>query len=144
VTRQHQPTVRRADGDDEPAVYELVSDMAITFTVERAAFRRSFLDLITADGAGVLVVDIDGQVGGYLLGFTHPSFFANGPVAWVEEIAVQERLRRQHLGSLLMAEFENWARDVGAQVVALATTRAGSFYEAIGYAPRATYFRKIL
>jgi GNAT superfamily N-acetyltransferase len=91
----------------------------------------------------VLVVDIDGQVGGYLLGFTHLTFFANGPVAWVEEIAVHERLRRQHLGSLLMAEFEKQARDVGARLVALATTRAGSFYEAIGYDPRATYFRKI-
>ena len=136
--------MRRANSDDEPAVYELAADMAITFTVERAAFRTSFRNLITADNAGVLVVDIDGQVGGYLLGFTHLSFFANGPVAWVEEIAVDERLRRQHLGSLLMAEFERQARDAGAHVVALATTRAGSFYEAIGYDPRATYFRKIL
>jgi GNAT superfamily N-acetyltransferase len=136
--------VRRANSDDEPAVYELAANMAITFTVDRAAFRTSFLSLITADDAVVLVVDNDGQVGGYLLGFTHLSFFANGPVAWVEEIAVHERLRRQRLGSLLMAEFEKHAREAGAHVVALATTRAGSFYEALGYDPRATYFRKIL
>jgi GNAT superfamily N-acetyltransferase len=92
----------------------------------------------------LLVIDVDGRVGGYLLGFEHPAFFANGPVAWVEEIAVHEGLRRQHLGSRLMTAFEDGVRERGGRLVALATTRAGSFYEAIGYARHAAYFRKIL
>jgi GNAT superfamily N-acetyltransferase len=92
----------------------------------------------------VLVIDIDGQVGGYLLGFEHPAFFANGPVAWVEEIAVRDSLRRQSLGSRLMTAFENEVRGRGGRLVALATTPASSFYEAIGYERRAAYFRKVL
>jgi GNAT superfamily N-acetyltransferase len=142
VTEPRRPTVRRADQDDEAAVFELSADMAITFTVERAAFGRSFKTLIAAADARLLVIDLDGQVEGYLLGFTHPSFYANGPVAWVEEIAIRDRLRRRHLGSLLMGAFEKEARGAGARLVALATTRAGAFYEAVGYEPSATYFRK--
>ena len=30
---------------------------------------------------------------GYLLGFQHPAFFANGPVAWVEEVLVRPEYR---------------------------------------------------
>ncbi len=118
--------------------------MATSFSVDRDSFRRSFADLIEADGTFVLVADFGGRAGGYLLGFTHLAFFANGPVAWVEEIAVEPQLRRQRLGAQLMTEFERQVNAAGAQLVALATRRAADFYEAIGYEPSATYFRKIL
>jgi hypothetical protein len=32
---------------------------------------------------------------GYLLGFVHATSYANGPVAWVEEITVSEVYRQQ-------------------------------------------------
>lgn len=144
MTVEHQVVVRPAGPADETAVHELAAGMATSFTVERGAFRRSFLDLIETGEAFVLVADLDGRVSGYLLGFTHPTFFANGPVAWVEEIAVRSELRRRGLGAQLMAEFENRAAAAGARLVALATRRAASFYEAIGYEPSATYFRKEL
>jgi GNAT superfamily N-acetyltransferase len=138
------PRVRPADIGDVEAVFELAADMAVSFTVEPEAFRRSFAAVLSATDAHVLVIDVDGHVGGYLLGFEHPAFFANGPVAWVEEIAVHESLRRRNLGSRLMAAFEDGVRGRGGRLVALATTRADSFYEAIGYDRHATYFRKIL
>lgn len=43
-----------------------------------------------------------------------------------------------------MRGFEHEARTAGARLIALATRRASSFYEAIGYEPSATYFRKVL
>jgi hypothetical protein len=43
-----------------------------------------------------------------------------------------------------MAAFEDRVRVEGARLVALATTRAGAFYTAIGYAQHAEYFRKHL
>jgi N-acetylglutamate synthase-like GNAT family acetyltransferase len=141
---ERQVVVRTARPEDEPVVYELAADMATSFAVDRRSFRNSFRSLIEADEAFVLVADVGGQVGGYLLGFTHLTFYANGPVAWVEEIAVQSQLRRQRLGALLMAEFESRATAAGAALVALATRRAASFYDAIGYDASATYFRKTL
>lgn len=95
-------------------------------------------------GATLLVAELGDRVLGYLLGFDHPSFFANGPVAWVEELAVQAGHRRHGLGSLLMEAFEVEVRGRGVRLVALATTRAGGFYLAIGYTEHAAYFRKLL
>ena len=137
--------MRAARPEDEIGVYDLAAaNMATTFNVQRDIFQTSFDAMIEADHAFVLVADVGGQVGGYLLGFCHLAFFANGPIAWVEEIAVHEDLRRQGLGGQLMNGFENQARAAGARLIALATRRASSFYEAIGYEPSATYFRKLI
>jgi len=113
-------------------------------SVDPAAFRRTYAATLDAPDVHLLVVEVDGTVGGYLLGFEHPSFAANGPVAWVEEIAVDERLRRRNVGTRLMAEFENRARQRGCRLTALATRRADLFYAALGYERSAVYFRKLL
>lgn len=76
--------------------------------------------------------------------FEHPAFFANGPVGWVEEIAVREHLRRRGLGSRLMSAFEDRVRERGGRLVALATTRASTFYESVGYDHHAAYYRTYL
>ncbi|GAA1167715.1 GNAT family N-acetyltransferase [Pseudonocardia alaniniphila] len=139
-----QTIIRAATLMDEPTVYSLAAEMATSFAVERESFRRSLGELVAADNALLLVAETDGKVSGYVLGFTHPAFYANGRVAWVEEIAVQAGQRRQRVGALLMEEFERRALDAGARLVALATRRAADFYLAIGYEESATYFRKLL
>lgn len=144
VTDGQGPSVRPANDSDAEAVLELAAIMAVSFTVEREPFLRSFAAILDAPDAHLLVVESGSTVGGYLLGFEHPAFFANGPVGWVEEVAVRENLRRQHLGSRLMATFEDQVRERGGRIVALATTRASKFYEAIGYDHRAAYYRKDL
>lgn len=142
MINEQRPTLRPATSGDESAVFELAAQMAISFEPDRDAFRSTFTALLTTDNADLLVAVVDSQIAGYLLGFSHSTFYANGPVAWVEEIAVQERLRRRGIGASLMKEFETSARSRGARLVALATTRASSFYEALHYEPKATYFRK--
>jgi len=136
--------VRPANDSDREAVLELATVMAVSFTVERGPFLRSFAAVLDAPSAHLLVIDSGSTVGGYLLGFEHPAFFANGSVAWIEEIAVRENLRRQNLGSRLMAAFEDGVRERESRLVALATTRASNFYEAIGYTRHAAYYRKNL
>ena len=139
-----QPLIRPATAQDSDAVFELARLMAISFDVSRHAFALSYKAILESSNAYLLVAEVSGQVIGYLLGFDHPSFFANGSVAWVEELAVVPKRRRSKVGSHLMADFEDRVRQRGSQLVALATTRASSFYEAIGYKHRADYFRKVL
>jgi GNAT superfamily N-acetyltransferase len=81
---------------------------------------------------------------GYLLGFRHLTFYANGPVAWVEEVAVRRQDRGRGAGRALMSAFEQWAAAQGCALVALATRRAAPFYRAAGYEESAAYFRKVL
>jgi GNAT superfamily N-acetyltransferase len=80
----------------------------------------------------------------YLLGFLHDTFYANGPVGWVEELMVNSTYRRRGGGRMLMVEFERWVSGRGGRIVALATRRASEFYQAVGYEESATYLRKVL
>jgi len=80
----------------------------------------------------------------YLLGFRHLTFYANGPVAWVEEVFVRGQHRGRGIGRALMSGFERWAAARNCALIALATRRAAPFYRALGYEESAVYFRKVL
>ncbi len=137
-------TIRRAELRDCDAVFSLAKAFATSFVVERPAFDSSFADLLQSPEAFLATAVNQELVVGYLLGFDHPAFFANGRVSWVEEIMVSEELRRHGIGRQLMAGFEVWARTRQSKLVALATRRAAPFYRSIGYEESANYFRKLL
>jgi len=136
--------VRQARHGDARAIFALSSEMATSYLVEWDSFDRSLSAILGTPGAHLLVAASSGPPRGYLLGFTHPTFFANGPVGRVEEIAVHPGSRRQGVGAALMAAFEDAARSDGCRVSALATRRAASFYRALGYTANAEYFSKQL
>ena len=132
---------KEADVDD---LFPIVVEFATSFIPERPAFERAFHGLLKDDHSCLLVADHQGSPVAYLLGFDHLTFFANGPVGWVEEIAVRSSWRRRGIGRALMARFEEWTASRGAKLVALATRRAAEFYCALGYTESAVYFRKPL
>jgi GNAT superfamily N-acetyltransferase len=135
--------IRPAKAGDLDQLWPLVEDFAFSYRAERSAFERSFGDLLDRSDTLVLVAVSDaGAVVGYLLGSFHGTFFANGPVAWIEELMVCEPLRRLGVASKLMASAEEWARGLPTAYIAVASRRAGDFYLRIGYEESATYFRK--
>ena len=136
--------IRTAIPEDVDAIYPLASSLATSFDVEERSFRESFQQILLDDHALLLVAAEDEEVLGYCLGFEHATFFANGNIAWVEEIMVSSARRSQGVGRSLMAAFERWSAARGAKLVALATRRAAEFYRAVGYEESATYFRKML
>ncbi len=136
--------IRPAQETDGDGLFPLVAEFATSFVPERKSFDQAFSSLLGEDHACVLVAERNGRLVGYLLGFDHPTFFANGPASWVEEIAVHSSLRRNGIGRALMTGFEEWAISRGSRLVALATRRAARFYAALGYEESATYFRKVL
>ena len=115
-----------------------------SFEFSRERFQASYPALLAADDACLLLAVDEGEVAGYLLGFRHLTFYANGPVAWVEEVVVRGRDRRRGIGKVLMNAFEEWSVSQGCALVALATRRAAPFYLSLGYEESATYFRKVL
>jgi GNAT superfamily N-acetyltransferase len=142
---QRRASIRPATADDVDAVSALARSLATTFAFEDDAFRAAFDRLNERDDVRLLVaVRDDHVVVGYLLGFVHDAFFANGPVAWIEEMCVSEQQRRRGVGRALEEEFALWAKDQGTKLIALVTRRAASFYAALGYEDSATYFRRIL
>lgn len=140
--------IRRATPADADTVAELAAELAQSFPFSRAAFDRSYPAVLAAADACLLLATDQASAPaaavGYLLGFEHPAFFANGPVAWVEEVLVRPGYRGRGVGRALMSTFEQHAADRGCRLVALATRRAAAFYRALGYQESAAYFRKVL
>lgn len=136
--------LRLAEATDEPAVLGLARSFVTSFELSERAFRASFEELRVSRDALLLVASDGEHLLGYCLAFDHATFYANGRVAWVEEITVREDRRGQGIGRILMDGAEAWARQRGATLLALATRRAAAFYGALGYEESATYFRKLL
>ncbi len=55
---------------------------------------------------------------------------------------VASSVRGSGVGRALMASAEHWAHSVRCSYLALASRRAGPFYEAPGYDAGATWYRK--
>jgi GNAT superfamily N-acetyltransferase len=142
VTWQGQ--VRRAAAGDAASVAVLAAELAQSFAFSAERFRVSYPALIADDRACLLVAAAGQESAGYLLGFRHLTFYANGPVGWVEEVVVRRGDRGRGAGRALMSAFEQWAAGEGCALVALATRRAAPFYRALAYEESATYFRKAL
>lgn len=137
--------VRPARLGDRDDVWPLARELATSFEPQRPAFEASFRHLLTTPRTMLLVAETaQWGITGYLLGSAHLTLFANGPVAWVEELMVDARSRRSGVGAALMRHAEDWARDCGAAYLALATRRAGAFYSALGYEDSAVFYRKLL
>ena len=141
--------IRHATAADAGAVAGLAGGLAQSFTFSRASFDAHYPALLAA-GHACLLVAVPGTDSaadahaGYLLGFEHLTFYANGRVGWVEEVFVRDDLRGRGIGRALMAAFERWAAERGCALVALATRRAAPFYHALGYQDSAAYLRKLL
>jgi len=136
--------VRHARASDRDAIFALAKDFATSFTVSRIAFEVNFPRLVGRDDVACLVVEDEGGVHGYCLAFDHPTFYANGRVTHVEEVAVHVDHRGKGLGRMLMAAVEIWALGRSSKVAGVATRRAAAFYRALKYEQSATYFRKVL
>lgn len=134
--------VRPALEKDEESVFALAAQLSAKFTVERAVFAASFAVLIRTEDVYLRVVEEKGRVIAYLLGWSRLAFYANGPVAWVQEIVVDPPHRRGGVGKQLMTDFESWAAKSGCRLISLATRGASDFYQTLGYRESATYYKK--
>jgi len=136
--------IREAELNDADAIFCLTKDFATSFATEEVTFRSSYAALVQDSNSYLAVAEVEEMVVGYVLIFSHNTLYANGPVAWVEEIMINAAFRKHRIGKTLMQSAENWAADQGCKLVALATRRAADFYEAINYQASATYYRKLL
>jgi GNAT superfamily N-acetyltransferase len=138
-------SIRRSNSADAARVWPLVQQFAVTVRPDFDSFRSAYDELVDRRDTLVLVAqDAHGGVCGYLLASHHQTLFANGPVAWIEEVMVDQGARGIGIGGLLLSEAERWAGAVPVTYLALASRRAGRFYLDHGYEDSATFFKKVL
>ena len=136
--------VRPVLASDADLLFEFAADFTTSFSLDRESFIASLHALLVDDDVTLLCGVSGAAIVGYVLAFTHTTFFANGPVTWVEEIYVQPEWRRRGIASAMMRAVESDAKNRSSRLIALATRRADSFYRALGYEESATYYRRLL
>ncbi len=107
--------IRHAEGSDADGVAALAAELAQSFEFSPEMFKVNYPALLASDGTCLLLAVNGHESLGYLLGFRHLTFYANGPVAWVEEIVVRGHDRMRGTGRALMNTFEQWAAGRGAR-----------------------------
>jgi GNAT superfamily N-acetyltransferase len=135
---------RNAISKDEEELFDLSAMLSTSFKLNKIDFTRTYLEVLNNKDADLLVAEIETGIIGYVLGFHHSTFYANGLISWVEELFVLDDYRGKSIGKNLMLLFEVKATERGSKLVALATRRASDFYKAIGYNESAVYFKKSL
>jgi GNAT superfamily N-acetyltransferase len=137
-------TVRAAEPSDEARLFTLVRLFSTPTPPGPVAFRTTFHAKLADERSAVFVSERDGRLLGYVSGYCHATFYAAGSTAWVDEIMVAAGDRGAGVGQQLMAAFERWAVDHKCVLIGLATRGAAPFYERLGYASTAGYFKKYL
>ncbi|QOD92679.1 GNAT family N-acetyltransferase [Chryseoglobus sp. 28M-23] len=140
-------TVRSAASADADAVFALVRQLGAAFVPVRAAFDESFAALVEgADDSGAflyVVEDDEGAVSGYALTTVARLLSTNGLSAQLQEIAVDEAVRGQDLGTQLVHAVEAECMRRGVRQLTVAARRAGGFYDRLGYTQNAEYMRRV-
>jgi GNAT superfamily N-acetyltransferase len=135
---------RKALHQDEEELFALAANLATSFKLNKRDFFRTYREILSNTNADLFIAENEAKIIGYVLGFHHSTFYANGVTSWVEELFVSDEYRGMKIGKKLMALIEEKAMERGSKLVALATRRASDFYRAIGYDESATYFKKAL
>ena len=100
--------------------------------------------------SAILVAELHrgGERVGYVFATTKHDYFTRGAHAHVEILAVEASAERRGVARALMGAIEQWAHRRGYTWVTLnvfdRNTRARALYEALGYEPETTQFRKKL
>lgn len=144
-----------ATAEDIPRILELYRQMALTskeaedqLNCSPDDYRQVFGEIDNSPGYELLVAEDDGgQVIGSLALFIVPNL-SHGARPWaiIENVIVEEALRRQGVGRRLMEYAINRAKEAGCYRVSLDSNKnreaAHQFYLAMGFQTSAYGFRK--
>ena len=136
--------IRSAKVGDGPSVFALALDFPSPSVIDENTFNLTWEQKFQDPHSFVGIAENVGEIVGYISGYTHTPFYANGSVFWIDEVMVYEAFRNQGTGKLLMAEAMDWANNQDCTQVCLASSAAGGFYERLGFKPTARYYKRYL
>ncbi len=132
--------IRPAQAADADAVFAMLKRFAMSYKPDRDAFASSFAAMVESQDVALLVAEDGGTLAGYAMAVGFATLFANGSVAQIEELFVEEAKRGAGTGRALVAAVVEWARSRGAVEVTVPTRRAGDYYERLGFERTAEYY----
>ena len=101
------PIIRKAKKKDRADVLLLAEALATSYVVDCRAFEKAFEHALNDPREVVFVAKQGEECIGFCLGSIHTTFYANGDIAWLEELYVSPEYRRSGVGKKLVSSFEN-------------------------------------
>ena len=136
--------IRKATQDDLSSILHLASQLSDATHIDERQFLKNLPMMLNDEQHCLLIATNDQKVIGYLSSYFHRTIYANGQVAYIDEIVIEDSHRGQKIGTDLMAKFELIAADYQCRLISLATAGAKGFYEKLGYSSKAQYYKKYL
>jgi N-acetylglutamate synthase-like GNAT family acetyltransferase len=138
--------IRDAERSDSPALARLLEQLGYPAGEDAVLRRLERLEGSAADR--LFVAEVDGEVVGFAGIHVSPSIEHDADAAKVSAIVVDEAVRRQGVGTALLAAVESEARARGCGVVFLTTADrrvdAHEFYRGLGWEETGRRFAKTL
>ena len=139
--------VRLARLGDASALHAFAARLALDHAPERDAHERVLREALADERSLVVVAELQGRLVGSLVAGLLPMPIYGARLAFLQELYVDEAARGGGVGRALIGAFDAWARERGAVVEALGTSRppAMAFYERLGFVTRPTtyYWRRV-
>ena len=127
-------TVRVATVSDADAIAQLTAQLG--YEVALAAVSARLSRILPREDQRLLVAELDGRLVGWLHAIISEYVEAEACVV-IGGLVVDRGHRRMGIGSLLMEQAEQWAKERGCPIVRLRSssvrTAAHRFYEELGY-----------
>jgi GNAT superfamily N-acetyltransferase len=137
--------IGKVNDSNRQAMYELIfSHMSMTelasFKDNNSAAYEHVLDVVNNKQGVCFTVEEDNIVIGYLMAGTKPNNISPIKYAELHDMRVRKEYQRKGIGSLLVEQFIQWAKDEGYErlsvdVYALSEKNVG-FYQKFGFAPK--------
>jgi GNAT superfamily N-acetyltransferase len=140
--------IRPALISDADVLHAFASQLALEHPPDARAHARELRCALADERSLVLIAEHEGRPVGSLVGGVLAMPIYGGGLAFLQELYVEAAARRSGAGRALIDAFDGWARERGAVVEALGTSRpaAMAFYERLGFVTRPTmyYWRRLV
>jgi (aminoalkyl)phosphonate N-acetyltransferase len=146
--RSDEITLRNTLPEDLNAVVILLRQLWPSKEISAASFRDSFMKSFSLEGHIIRCACYQGQVVGLLSLSIRNNLKAEGNLANIDELVVDEKMRSKQIGKKLLEDAEAIARQMGCRMLGLESSfhREGAhrFYDQNGYAKQGYYIVKDL
>jgi len=136
--------IREARDEDAKGVLELAKEFPSSTKLDENFFLKAWGNKLVDPNSYIGVAESENSIIGYISGYLHFAFYANGSTFWVDEILVNENMRRNGVGRNLVESVVPWIGNRDCKIIALATNGAKKFYSELGFQDSARYFKKCL
>lgn len=127
---------------DLEEIYALSVQLSDRSKIDKNVLKDSLHIMLTDEHYLFFGISHDKKLIGYISGYIHTLIYANGKVAYIDEIVIDKDFRKNGYGKALISEFENRVRQHSVKFVTVSSRLVPGFYEKIGYEYVGIYFKK--